>query len=158
MNIIALSDKYKEEVERIAVNSWGSIYVAAHRELFDLRTLPCFVAVSDEYEILGYCYYRNYNNEYEIMAVESIKPNSGAGSALVEAVVLKARNEDCKRVYLQTSNDNTRALRFYQRRGFMMCAVRLNEFEHLRMLKPEIPLIGAEGIPLMHVIELELIL
>ena len=158
MNIIAISDKYREEVERIAAKSWGSFFIVAHRELFDVRILPCFVATSDKGGILGYCYYRKHGNEYEIMAIEAVKPNSGVGSALIKAVAAKAQSEGCRRVYLQTSNDNTHALRFYQRRGFVICDVRLNEFEYLRKLKPEIPLIGDNDIPIMHEIELEFLM
>ena len=157
MNVIELSDKYKEKVERIAAKSWGSFFIVAHRELFDVRVLPCFTAVCDEGGILGYCYYRKCGNEYEIMAIEAVKPNVGVGSALINAVAAKAQSEDCRRVYLQTSNDNIHALRFYQRRGFVICDVRLNEFEYLRKLKPEIPLIGDNDIPIMHEIELELV-
>ena len=40
------------------------------------------------------------------------------------------------------------ALRFYQKRGFMLVAVHRNALELSRKLKPEIPLIGNDGIPL----------
>ena len=33
MNTIALTDVYKEETERVAAGTWGSIHVAAHHEL-----------------------------------------------------------------------------------------------------------------------------
>ena len=156
MNIVALTDEFREKTERIAAGTWGSIHVAAHHELFDLRKMPCFIAVSDNQEVLGYCYYRVSEYACEIMAIESVNPNIGIGSALINAVLAKARNEKCKRVYVNTSNDNTRALRFYQRRGFIMCAVRWNEFDYLRTIKPTIPLIGDDDIPLLHEIELEM--
>jgi len=157
MNIIALEDEYREETERIAAGTWGSIYVAAHHELFDLREFPCFIAVSDKHEVIGYCYYRIADSDCEIMAIESVTPNNGVGSALINAVAVRAKNENCKRVYVNTSNDNTHALRFYQRSGFMMCAVKWNEFDYLRTIKPTIPLVGDDGIPLKHEIELELV-
>jgi GNAT superfamily N-acetyltransferase len=156
MNIVELTGKHKEETERIAAGTWGSIQVAAHHELFDLRELPCFIAVSDKQEVLGYCYYRVFENECEIMAIESVTPNNGVGSALIKAVMAKAESENCNRVYVNTSNDNTHALRFYQRRGFTMCAVKWNEYDYLRKLKPTIPLRGDDGIPLLHEIELEI--
>jgi ribosomal protein S18 acetylase RimI-like enzyme len=156
MNIAALTSEYKEETERIAIAAWGGIQVSAHHELFDLRELPCYIAVSDKQEVLGYCYYRILGNECEIMALESVKPNNGVGSALIDAAVAKAKFENCQRVYVNTSNDNTHALRFYQRRGFTMCTVRWNEFDYLRTIKPAIPLIGDDNIPLLHEIELEI--
>jgi len=120
-----------------------------------LRELPCYIAVSDE-QILGYCYYRISGSECEIMAIESVTPGKGIGSALINAVVAKAKSEKCGRIFVNTSNDNTNALRFYQRRGFAICAVRWNEFDYLRTIKPTIPLIGDDGIPLLHEIELEM--
>jgi GNAT superfamily N-acetyltransferase len=156
MNVVTLTDEHKEETERIAAGTWGSVRVAVHHELFDLQELPCLIAVSDKREVVGYCYYRIADDECEIMAIESVVSNTGIGSALVSAVVSKAKSENCKRIYVNTSNDNTRALRFYQRRGFAMCAVRWNEFDYLRTIKRSIPLIGDDGIPLLHEIELEM--
>jgi len=157
MNIIAQTDVYKEETERIAAGTWGSIHVAAHHELFDLRELPCFIAVSDKHEVIGYCYYRIADKECEIMAIESVVQNNGVGTALINAVVAVSKNENRKRIYVNTSNDNTHALRFYQRRGFAMCTVRWNEFDYLRTIKPTIPLTGDDDIPLQHEIELEVV-
>ena len=50
------------------------------------------------------------------------------------------------------------ALRFYQKRGFILVAVHRNALEQSRKLKPEIPLIGEHGIPLSDEIELEMTL
>jgi hypothetical protein len=49
-------------------------------------------------------------------------------------------------------------LRFYQKRGFVIAAIHVNALEKARRLKPEIPLIGEDGIPLRDEIELEMIL
>ena len=157
MKIILQTEEYKETALRIAKATWGSIKVAAHHELFELNELPCFLAI-DGNEVRGYCYYRIAGDECEIMAIESIIPNKGTGSLLVNAVLNKAIEENCKRLYVNTSNDNTHALRFYQRRGFNMCMVRWDEFDYLRTIKPSIPTIGDDGIPLQHEIELEIIL
>jgi len=157
MEIIALSNEYKQEVETIAANSWDGLNIAVHRELYNLRDLPCIIALSDN-RVIGYCYYRILNGECEIMAIESMQKNSGVGSALIKRVNELASAEKCTRVYLQTTNDNTNALRFYQRRGFNMCEIRFNELEYARKLKPVIPLVGEDDIPLLHEIELEMVL
>ena len=158
MEIISLTDEYREKVERIVDESYSGMKIAVHRELFDLRDLPCLIALSEEQEILGYCYYRFSNNECEIMAIESIVQNIGIGSALINAVTKIADDENCKRVYLQTTNDNCHAFRFYQRRGFTICAVRLNELDYSRKLIPAIPLIGDDNIPALHEIEFEFVI
>ncbi|MCL2003766.1 MAG: hypothetical protein FWG72_07160 [Oscillospiraceae bacterium] len=53
-------------------------------------------------------------------------------------------------------NDNARAFRFYQRRGFTIREIRLGAIGAARRLKPSIPLAGEDGIPLRDEIEFEI--
>jgi hypothetical protein len=53
-----------------------------------------------------------------------------------------------------TTNDNTRALRFYQRAGFHLTALRPGAVTAARKSKPEIPELGEDGIPIRDEIEL----
>jgi len=57
-----------------------------------------------------------------------------------------------------TTNDNIRALEIYQRWGMNLVAFRRDAVTQARKLKPAIPVRGANGIPLKHELELELIL
>jgi hypothetical protein len=50
------------------------------------------------------------------------------------------------------------ALHFYQKQGFALVAIHRNALELSRKLKPEIPLVGNDGIPLRDEIELEMML
>ena len=84
MDIIGLTNDYKDEVERVVADSYCGLQVAVHRELYDLRKLPCLIALSDKQELLGYCYYRFENNECEIMVIESIQQRIGVGTALIK--------------------------------------------------------------------------
>jgi hypothetical protein len=60
------------------------------------------------------------------------------------------------RAWLVTTNDNMRALRFYQRLGWELVAVHRGAVDRAReTLKPEIPRVGNDGIPLRDEIELE---
>jgi len=82
----------------------------------------------------------------------------GSGTALMEAVAAAARDAGCRRVWLITTNDNLRALRFYQRRGFRLAALHRDALDRSRELKPSIPDVGLDGIPLRDELELELTL
>jgi hypothetical protein len=63
------------------------------------------------------------------------------------------------RLFLITTNDNTHALRFYQRRGLRLCALRPGAVDEARRtLKPEIGEIGNDGIPIHDEVELDLLL
>ena len=46
----------------------------------------------------------------------------------------------------------------YQKRDFLLVELHRNALEQSRRLKPEIPLVGVDGIPLKDEIELELCL
>lgn len=55
-----------------------------------------------------------------------------------------------------TTNDNLPTLQFYQKRGFSIHAVRINGVEIARRMKPAIPALGFEGIPIRDEIDLML--
>ena len=136
---------------------WGAHIVVVHDAIYRPSDLRGFVAVQEEKRV-GLITYRVEGKGCEIVTLDSIRPSIGVGSALIEAVRKAAREAGCERLWLITTNDNLNALRFYQKRGFVLVAVHRNALERVRKLKPGIPLIGAEGIPLRDEIELEMIL
>jgi GNAT superfamily N-acetyltransferase len=77
---------------------------------------------------------------------------------LINAVVEEARKRNCTRIFLITTNDNLNALGFYQKRGFELVAIHRGAVNESRKIKPGIPLMGNDGIPLRDEIELELTL
>ena len=87
-----------------------------------------------------------------------LEEGRGAGQALLAAVRDVARAAGCRCVWLITTNDNTRALRFYQRFGFDLAALHHGALAESRRLKPSISELGADGIPLAHELELRLAL
>jgi len=95
------------------------------------------------------------DKDCEIVTFDSASEGLGIGSASLEAVRKVAISTGCKRLWWITTNDNTHALRFYQKRGFRLAALYPNQLEKSRLLKPEIPLAGVDGIPLRDEIELE---
>ncbi len=60
------------------------------------------------------------------------------------------------RLWLVTTNDNLSALGFYQRYGYELVMVYPRAVDILRELKPAIPLVAANGIPVRDEIELAL--
>jgi RimJ/RimL family protein N-acetyltransferase len=82
-----------------------------------------------------------------MVTLHAFVPFVGIGTRLVEAVRTAAVDNGCHRLWLITTNDNVDALRFYQRRGLR---------DEARRLKPEIPIVGAYGIPIRDEVELEM--
>jgi ribosomal protein S18 acetylase RimI-like enzyme len=71
----------------------------------------------------------------------------GVGAALLDAVVAAARHGGAREVWLVTTNDNLTALGLYQRHGFRITRVVRGGVDRARKLKPEIPLVADNGIP-----------
>ena len=93
-------------------------------------------------------------HDAELVTLDATPPNTGTGTAIIEALVARLRAEDCKRLWLTTTNDKLSALRFYLRRDFRLMQVRPGAVDVARKLKPTIPLIGEQGIPIHEEIDL----
>lgn len=115
------------------------------------------IVVEDKSKI-GILLYEIRNNDCEILLLEVLEKFSGIGTQLLEKLKKVAINNGCKRIYLMTTNDNLDALRFYQKRGFTICAIHLDSVKASRKLKPTIGFIGDYGIPVRDEIDLELLL
>jgi ribosomal protein S18 acetylase RimI-like enzyme len=139
------------------VEHWGSEIAVAHGSVYRPAELPGFVAVDGD-EWLGLLTYHIEGDACEIITVDSLLPNAGIGTALIHAVRQAARLAGCRRFWLITTNDNTAALRFYQKRGFVLAALHRDAVSRSRQIKPEIPLTGDDGIPIRDEIELEMLL
>jgi len=135
---------------------WGTDFVVGHGDVMKPHELPGFVAESSQ--VVGLLTYQIAGAQCEVVTLNSAESGHGIGTALIEAVREAALRQGCLRLWLITTNDNLNALRFYQKRGFRLVAVRRNGVDRSRLIKPEIPLVGDYGIPLRDEIELEMIL
>jgi GNAT superfamily N-acetyltransferase len=110
---------------------------------------PALLAESDGGELAGVLTYVLGGRDCEILTLHAARQWGGVGTALVEALEQLAAERGCRGLWVLTTNDNVDALRFYQRRGFRLAALNPRAVDGARAtLKPEIPLIGAYGIPL----------
>lgn len=138
--------------------AWGGDMVVAHGERIMPAQLPGLVAIFKG-RIVGHASYRIVDGGCEITSIAADPPQQGIGSALMEAITSEARRSGCRRAWLTTTNDNLDALRFYQRRGFRLIALRPGAVDVARRdLKPELPAIGSHGIPMRDELDLELTL
>lgn len=133
---------------------WSDVLIARRGALVNAAELPGFVATRGNQRI-GLVTFDIRDGECEIVTINSLAPGTGVGSTLISTVLHNARAAACRRVYLITTNDNLRALRFYQRHGFQLSALYRNALDESRSLKPSIPLIGMDGIALRDELELE---
>lgn len=156
-----LSVKDRTWVAQFLDEHWSSTKIVTRGQSYYGHLLPGFAAFKEGAkgpDPLGLALYRVDGTECEVMTLDSLTPNEGIGSALLEAVKAAAAEQGCKRLWLITTNDNVRALRFYQKRGFHIAAIHVDALNESRRLKPQIPIIGIDGIPLRDEIELEIML
>ena len=154
MIVRPLREGDREWVRETLRQLWGET-VVSRGAVHDPTALPGFVA-EEGGDRVGLLTYRVDGADCEVVTIDAFPEGAGAGTALLDAAARAARDAGCGRVWLITTNDNLRALRFYQRRGFRLVAVHPDALERSRELKPSVPEIGLDGIPLRDELELEL--
>jgi ribosomal protein S18 acetylase RimI-like enzyme len=137
--------------------AWGSVLVARRSELLDASSYPGFVASIDG-EPAGLAVYCRRGEEYEILSVSSGLEGAGVGRALMRQCFDDAATRGCRRVWLTTTNNNVRAISFYQQLGMTICALHLGAVADARRLKPMISLYDDDGVAIEHELEFELLL
>jgi len=155
IEIVEISTDHKSWIEKILTRYWGASKLVSRGKIYEGTRLPGFIAMIDQ-EPVGLVTYKIVQNQCEIITLNSLKENLGIGGALITEVIQMAKKEKFRRVWLITTNDNLHALGFYQKRGFTIAELYPNAIQKSRQLKPEIPLIGENGIPLRDELELEI--
>jgi GNAT superfamily N-acetyltransferase len=134
MAVRPVEESDRPTVEWLTTQLWGAAEVAVHDGVFYPATLPGFIA-----ERAG-----------RIAGLVTFQVRPG----VIESVRAEAKRQGCHLITLTTTNDNIGALRFYQRRGFRLAALRPGAVDRTRQRKPEIPRTGDFGIPLRDEIDL----
>lgn len=147
----------REELTR----HWHDVGIWSLGMRYQGDALPGFVAIDDERHgrRIGLVTYIIHAGGYqgEVITLSSGAENHGVGSALLEAAANAIRAAGCARAFLTTTNDNLRAIGFYQKRGWRLAMLHKGRVEEARKHAPVIPMIGMNNIPLRDEIELELI-
>ncbi|WP_327086812.1 GNAT family N-acetyltransferase [Nonomuraea sp. NBC_01738] len=145
-------------VSEVLGAAWGGVTVMAlsRGEMVDAARQPGFL-VFDGDDLAGLITYIERSDGVEVVTINALHQGKGVGALLLDAVRDAARLSGASRVWLTTTNDNTTALRFYQRYGFDLAALHRNAADRARERKPGIPR-EKDGIPIRHYLELELAL
>jgi ribosomal protein S18 acetylase RimI-like enzyme len=152
VRLIKPSDE--QAVASLIVTSWGARKVVTRGHAYDAATLPGLLALI-EGKIVGLLTCRVDNHECEIVTLDAFRTRQGIGSRLIEEIKRFAHSQGCTRLWLITTNDNVEAMAFYQKHGFRLVAIHRDAVTLARKLKPQIPLIATNGIPIRDEIELE---
>ena len=149
-----ISNKTRELVNQFFIDNWFSTDISIRGEIIDGTKLDGFL-LQEENTIIGLVTYTFFGDICEIVSVDSKRENVGIGTALLNEIEKVAIDNNCKKIRLITTNDNLRALQFYQKRGYCLTKLYPNVMDEVRKVKPDVPLIGENDIPLRDEIELE---
>lgn len=115
--------------------------------------LPGFIAIEGP-ERVGVATFHIDGERCELVTLDALCQWRGVGTALLQAVEQAARAAGCRETWLITTNDNVDGMRFFQRRGYRIEAVRVGGIEATRRIKPELPRTGFYDIEIRDEIDL----
>ena len=155
MEITSITPENRSIINEFLMKHWYSTDMVVCGEKIDMTKLDG-LAVFSQGEITALLTYRiKPDHTCEIISLDSLIENQGTATKLLQKVFDIARTCSCKTVTVMTTNDNLKAIDFYQKRGFDKIRLHYNTVEKSRKIKPEIPLLGDHGIPLRHELEFE---
>lgn len=151
-----LTKKDLPRLRQFWIEHWGGEEMITRGNVYRPEQLEGFVVEEEDRAVwIGLLTFFIKDGECEVTSLDSLREGQGIGSKLIEQAIEEARARKCKRLFLITTNDNLKALGFYQKRGFEIVTVYRGAVNKSRKIKPSIPLVGYNNIPLRDEIELE---
>ena len=154
MKIEIVNKDNRNLVNKFFIDNWFSTDMDLRGEVIDCTKIDGFL-IQEEGTIIGLITYKFFGDICEIVSLDSKIENIGIGTNLLKEAENVAINNNCKKIRLITTNDNMRALQFYQKRGYCLTKLYPNAMEEVRKIKPNVPELGDNGIPLRDELELE---
>ena len=142
-----IQDADREEVAQFVAQHWGSRLVVNRGRRFYPHQEEGVIERRDG-KIVGLLTYHIEQEVMEFLTHNSDRQREGIGSSLVLSAIETARKRGCKRIVLATTNDNLRAIAFYQRLAFRMVAINLGAVDEARKIKPQVPELGERDVPI----------
>jgi ribosomal protein S18 acetylase RimI-like enzyme len=141
----------------LIVGYFGSTTVISRGVLHDALQLPGLVAFA-EGKPVGLVQYRFAGDDCEVVLIAAAQRRRGIGTALLAAARGVAQRAGCRRLWLVTSNDNRSAQAFYEAQRMRLVTIHRGTITQARVLKPEIPWTGENGVLIEDEIEYEIVL
>ncbi|HUN12322.1 MAG TPA: GNAT family N-acetyltransferase [Rhabdaerophilum sp.] len=114
------------------------------------------VARDEKGEVLGLATHALQKSTILALTIDNFSERRGIGKALLDHVAEIGRQQGGRALRVLTTNDNTPALRYFQKLGFRIVALYPGAVMIYRTVAPNLPEIGVDGIPVRDAIELEI--
>ena len=154
VEIKAIDDSNKPGARQLFITHWNSDFMVTKGRVHKFEELEGFIA-TNENDIIGLLTFRHEKNEVELVSLNSFIENIGIGTLLLNRLIEYVKENSVDRLWLMTTNDNLDALKFYQKRKWVLKCIYPNAVKEARKLKPTIPMIGYRGIEIKDELELE---
>lgn len=138
------------EIVSFLIEHWGSENIVSCGKISNASILPRITARDEGGKLVGLATYNidMVSKQCELVSIDSIIKGKGIGSQLLEEIEKVSKKSNCVKIWLITTNDNLSAAAFYIKNGYRLVSVHLDALDKSRELKPQIPKIGINGIPL----------
>jgi N-acetylglutamate synthase-like GNAT family acetyltransferase len=134
---------------------FASACMVSRGTLHDTRVLPALLAERDGLPV-GLLVHAVAGADCEVVALVATQAREGIGRRLVETLTHQARQMGWQRLWAVTTNDNLPAIGFYNAVGWRLVGVHQGAVNLARQLKPQIPLVGRNGVRIEDELEFEL--
>jgi len=149
-----LGDDDRQWLAQLWQRRWGSDVMVVEGHVFNLSEVSALIALDGNRRV-GAATWILLPAAAELVSLDSLEENQGVASLLLTAAQTTLMAAGVRAITLTTTNDNMRALGFFQRRGFRLVGLSVGAVDRARHQKPSIPIIGHQGIPLHDEIRLE---
>ncbi|WP_342360830.1 GNAT family N-acetyltransferase [Terrarubrum flagellatum] len=137
---------------------WFASFMIAGGQRFDPADVELLVVDDAGGHRVGVATFTRAGDALLLITLDAEEKRRGIGFSLIWTLRKIARERSLKVIKVSTSNDNLDALGFYQRLGFRIRSVRRDAMDEVRQLKPGIPRVADNGIPISDEIELDILL
>nr|WP_141189518.1 GNAT family N-acetyltransferase [Terrilactibacillus laevilacticus] len=138
----------QEKLHDFFTEHWGSPEMVLSTGTYTATDLDGFVCIDNDKRMIGLITYTLHDENLEVISLDSLKENRGYGTHLLQKVEEVAIQKGMQQIQVITTNDNLRALRFYQKREYYISQIFPRAVMKARETKPDIPLVGYDDIPI----------
>lgn len=131
---------------------WGDTFMVTQGKTHHLSELSAIVAEEGR-QLAGLVTFTVTPEHCEVVSLDAVVPGQGIGTALLNQCLSQLLPHS-NPIVLFTTNDNLNALNFYMKRGFRLHRVHHGAVALARKIKPSIPLLSEQGLPVEDEIEL----
>jgi len=146
----------KEAVHQLLLRRWNEDLFIIGGRAYESRDFDTHGAFAPDGTLLAIAIWSMRGRMALLGAVDSLVPGSGAAARLIRFVASEARRLGASSLRAVTTNDNLRALGYYQKQGFRLTALFVGSVDAFRGRHPRFRPIGFDGIPVRDTLELEM--